>query len=149
MELRHTLQGDGEDDSQAAQVHPRGLEHLRIAGLGAFKNGPISRQQGQSHHLAVGEESHFRIWVGISWRLRVRPSLPCLSLEVRPGITYPLKANATWPQGTGERKARSGQHRPSAGRGIHSMRFHGNSPLPCLFAVGMQQGSPLCRGHQR
>lgn len=53
MELGHTLQGDGEDHSQAAQMHPRRLEHLCVAGLGALQNGPISRQQGQRHHLAV------------------------------------------------------------------------------------------------
>lgn len=53
VELGHTLQGDGEDDSEAAQVNPHCLEYLCVAGLRALKNGPVGCQQGQRHHLAV------------------------------------------------------------------------------------------------
>lgn len=82
MELGHTLQCDCEDDSEAAQVHARGLEHLCVAGLGTLENGPVGRQQGQCHHLAVGEEPRFSIP-----RLPVKPSLPCLPLQVRPSVS--------------------------------------------------------------
>ena len=95
VELGHALQGDGEEDSEAAQVHPCRLEHLRVAGLGALENGPVGRQEGQRHHLAVGDEPRFR-----TPRLCVKPSLPCLSLEVRPGISYSQKTAIIWSQGT-------------------------------------------------
>ena len=111
VELGHTLQGDGEDHPQAAQVHSRRLEHVCVAGLGALKNGPVGRQQGQRHHLAVGEE-HCRIPVAISRRRQARPSLPCVSRTAR-GQVAPSPEDqchlATGQQGS---QALSGQHQP-------------------------------------
>lgn len=100
MELGHTLQGYSEDDPKAAQVYPCRLEHLCVAGLGAHKHGPIWRQQGQLHHLAAGEEPHFRTPAGTSHSLWVRPSPPCLSVEVRPAITCFRKPTIIWLKGT-------------------------------------------------
>lgn len=150
MELGHTLQSDGEDHSKAAQVHPRGLEHVCVARLRALKNGPISRQQGQCHHLVVGEESHFRTLVGMSCRLQVRPSLPCLSLEVRPGSTYALATGQRGKEGSiWAASALSSEGAIPYKQSMGSQRLV-LPPLSCSlvdFTVRMQRGSPLPRGH--
>lgn len=77
MGLGHTLQGDGEGDSEAARVHPAAW-HAPALLDSETQDGP-SPQQGHATTWQW-EKSRFRTPEGISQTLWMKPSLSRVSL---------------------------------------------------------------------